>query len=676
MSNAQKFARQQSYLRMHRPSCHRANAYDVASALHKTLIGPVRACDPHVSLRPRPRRLNSTYAAPPNTTRARSGQEKHHARVRATELHAHRQREQAGSLSRLPAGDPVPSKHDHGPDLDAAAASPRLAYYEGLVGASSETEILNAKLQGGYQLKVSKLHRDTHGIDHVSDDGWTTHMSRLAETVRSLAAGVAEEELSARKGVPIKLDYQAFAVDPARSEATTPSPMPWMVPAIQRQELSAIQLLDEEISHFASFMSLGEDEVIARQRVTNHVRSVIRKVFLNRMTAYVFGSGQTRTALPMSDIDIGVYRTHGDFKPRDLEEDFEKLYNELRDRPEYVLVVHRGGAHPIITAQHKDSGIDVQIVASASKNNPQHKAMIDRLNTIPNLKDLYTLIRTAFGVRGFIDPYIGGISAYGTFMLLCAALTRRGTPDSVHASPATQLLHFLEFVADFDMTRYGLSLRDVTATRPFRKLGAQERGGLSTYELRARAIERNAHVRSAQYAIGQLNPKQPYLLCLQDRAKSMNDLGKRVHAIKHIQLTVRYLSLELRRLMKEYDEGKSRGDEGFSLLEPLMGRCHEVYAERRMRVQEYGQSLVARWAVEGKPKVLTREELTERNRRTRAEGKEKKRARREAEAEAEQRVRDEKRARQVAEAEQAFRDKKAQSRVGIDLGDSEKGASP
>ena len=51
--------------------------------------------------------------------------------------------------------------------------------------------------------------------------------------------------------------------------------------------------------------------------------------------------------------------------------------------------------------------------------------------------------------------------------------------------------------------------------------------------------------------------RKPYLLCLQDPADPMNDLGKRAYGIKHVQDMFRKFSQQLKDQMKEWDEDKS-----------------------------------------------------------------------------------------------------------------------
>ena len=89
--------------------------------------------------------------------------------------------------------------------------------------------------------------------------------------------------------------------------------------------------------------------------------------------------------------------------------------------------------------------------------------------------------------------------------------------------------------------------------------------------------------------IGRLREEQPYLMCLQDPSNPVNDLGARCHAFKHIQETIKVMHAELARSMEEYDstnpDSKLRnGEPRESLLTPLVGRCHELYAERRERM--------------------------------------------------------------------------------------------
>jgi non-canonical poly(A) RNA polymerase PAPD5/7 len=399
----------------------------------------------------------------------------------------------------------------------------------------------------------------------------------------------------------MSLDYTGLVIEPQTSNTDPPMPMPWAQGYEVRKKSTAAQILDLEIAAFADHMEPTPAERKARLHVRNSASKAMDALDGHQM--YAFGSTKTGLAMPFSDLDFGIFdKNH---RHHALEPAMKYLYSTMRDREDFICVVYRPALRSIITAQHKATGLDVQIVARESGN--QDKRVTAYLETVPYLHQLYSVVRTAFGVRGFVDPFIGGISSYGTFMMLAAALTRRGTPYNIHESPSSQLLHFLSFWANFDTTKHGIALSypastydagtDLVYDRPaklFRKFTLDDKHLYEEFEVGQAALvhaakRRMQNQRAGQYRIGLLRRKQPYLLCLQDPANPINDLGATCHAIKHILQTIKALHADLVRAMEAHDrtppENRSKGEMSFLL--PLVGRSHELYAERRQRLRDW-----------------------------------------------------------------------------------------
>jgi non-canonical poly(A) RNA polymerase PAPD5/7 len=451
------------------------------------------------------------------------------------------------------------------------------------------------------QEQIEQSPWDTHlGSWQPGDVLWKTRMAALSAYIREirpmLVKGMSEEEVEGSK-TPKTLDYKGTVIPPEDSNMDPPIPEPW----VQRDELgrrprhTAARLLELEIKAFSRWIAPTQAEQDARELVRSNMVLCIKSDPQNEHTSIIpFGSTQTGVAMPYSDIDIGLCN------PKDsrdtLEAQMIRLKRTLDKGTDYILVVHRPPPNAIVTAQHKSTGIDVQIIAKG-KPGRQDMVMKQYLSKIPNLHQLYAVVRTAFGIRGFVDPYIGGISAYGTFMMLVAALTRRGTPSHVHESTSAQLLHFLSFWASFDMEKYGMtlyssSIGDMKA-KPFRKINLDTSGQAERYQNVQAALRRSDWMRAGQYRIGVLRPRQPYLLCLQDPALATNDLGGNCHAIKHMQETIRAMHRDLVRSMAEHDQAVERtrsGADGVSLkdqpslLQLLVGRSHEMYGKRRENI--------------------------------------------------------------------------------------------
>jgi len=434
------------------------------------------------------------------------------------------------------------------------------------------------------------------GLSLHGEPLWKNRMIALSQHIRESRLAKKQEtpENEDDPKRPLTLDYQGIAIKPEKSNVYPRQRPPWAT-VFNRETANhtAAQVLDAEIVAFAEYMLPTEEEQIARDAVRKHFRAIMRDDPDHRAVYnYHFGSTKTGLTMPFSDIDLGVY--HSKIHRDNLEEYMERLYQKLLSEKDYMLVVHRPPPNAIITAQHRVTGIDVQVIAKGSPGK-QDRFTERFLKTIPNFRELYAVVRTALGTRGLVNPFIGGISAYGTSIMLVAALTHDTTPPNIHNSISAQLLHFLSFWANFDMTKNGISFPDSAKATTFAKTPAE----VSSADTERR-VERQEHARqrkefmlAGQYRIGRVRPNQPYLMCLQDPSTPINDLGARCHAIKHIQESIKVMQQELVHEMAEYDRaGPNRtklrdGSRRESFLIPLVGRSHEIYAERRKRMASH-----------------------------------------------------------------------------------------
>lgn len=393
------------------------------------------------------------------------------------------------------------------------------------------------------------------------------------------------------------LDYEGGAVFPAQLNSMWSHP-PWAVPFSSKT--SPHTVLDMEIARFVAWLEPTTDEKAARAIVGAQfkkfvLRALRAKNYEFRSTVLEpFGSECTGLALPGSDIDFHLFDSR--FVPRASHNTdrplkrMKAIFEELEQSPMYICVTLRNAKYPIINCQHKASGIDIQLVCSPSTK-PQEKLTARYLEEIPNLRALYMLFKTFFDMRGLVDVFNGGIGSYGLFIMLVAALKRQASssaPDTDNTL-VSQLLYIVESYACLDTTRYAVAVHPRT-----RFLKHTQPPGL-TKRYVAAATKRGDAIRSAQWAIGKTRRLQPYLLCLQDPANPLNDLGRKSNAIKHILTTLQYYHLRMKRDFHAYsndEDGKSpeRGtrarEDGLLVL--LLGPCHEVYEARRKRMEQYG----------------------------------------------------------------------------------------
>ncbi|GAB1725065.1 hypothetical protein NU195Hw_g6787t1 [Hortaea werneckii] len=425
-------------------------------------------------------------------------------------------------------------------------------------------------------------------------DSWKEEMQWIGESVDIISRNrIPLEDVD--KETLARIDYEPMVMKPTESMSEKWQPIPWSQGQTISQGSSAMERLDSEINAFAAYISPTAAESAARNAITSRVRSFIENALgINnrKIRTDVFGSEQTGLVLAHSDIDIRVSDskwTQKKYKPTfgtyySFGKIMKPLAETMRHSTEWICVSFRHSSYPIINAQHRESGIDLQIVC-APPTRPQQEWTAKYMNEIPNLKALYSVLRVMFGVRGLVDVFNGGIGSYGLFMMLVAALQRGERSTNPPVTIGEQLMHFLKFYAHFDMQKRGLTLSPVA--KPFLKHDVQ----IPTPYIAA-ANARGDPVRAGQWAIGRLRPLQPYLFSLQDPAKPTNDLGRKSNAMKHIQETIAELSVALQENIAAVEVARAHGSawEGESLLEPLVGRAHELFAGRRQRVEDWGKA--------------------------------------------------------------------------------------
>ena len=554
---------------MQRARCCAANAYDATAAFH-AVFG--RA--------PTPRHLKRLSSVRDELHPPRCGLRRSYS----TDTEDARQRDLRASTTDAP----TPSD----------STSRKLAFYEELM---ANEKINTRERQPEHDPKEEEEQVDgggpwdaRPGLSLSGEPLWKVKMMELSQHIRESRLAKPQETPEGENNHerPTTLDYKGIAIRPEISKVYPRTRPPWATVHDKKTTgYTAAQILDAEIKAFAKYMSPTKEEQDARDAVRNNLLLTIRCVDDSNTTRnYHFGSTRTGLTMPYSDVDIGVF--HVGNTRDNLEQYMERLYQSLVKGKDHMLVVHRPPPNAIITAQHKATGIDVQVIAKGAPGK-QTRFTTTHVKMIPNFRELYTVVRTAFGIRGLVDPFIGGISAYGTSMMLAAALTQQDAPADVRnpASISTQFLHFLSFWANFDTTKHGIAFENALVSKVFDKTApdiSPADKNLRINKINA-ALARERYKLAGQLRIGRVRPEQPYLLCLQDPADAINDLGARCHAIKHIQETIKSMHAELVRSMKEYDQADADsklrwGEPRESLLMPLVGRCHEIYAERRKRM--------------------------------------------------------------------------------------------
>ncbi|KAK0322216.1 hypothetical protein LTR82_006669 [Friedmanniomyces endolithicus] len=394
----------------------------------------------------------------------------------------------------------------------------------------------------------------------------------------------------------IILDYPPRYIAPMDSPLKTQIPQPWALGRQAVRNMSSTDILDEEIQRFVAWAALKPAETAARQAVARQTQDFIKTHMgksIPRLRTELFGSEATGLSLASSDLDIrlddpdvlGPWSRRSRLMARRM----RILVNRMGRSADYVDVSMRWSKFPIITAKHRATGIDIQIVSAPSTTN-QAAVVAEYLAELSHLRELFYVMRTTLGMRDLIDVFNGGVGSYGLFNMIVAALKRGERSSVLPPTAAGQLLYVLDFWVNFPFETHGLSIEPTPKLFKKHPLASIAPGVRQGY-IHA-AARRGDDARAGQWAIGVVRPLQPYLLCLQDPADPTNDLGRKSNAIKNLQASCRFVLFGMRKMLGLAEAGERMRWLSDAVLDVAVGRCHEVLLERRTRVEQWGRERV------------------------------------------------------------------------------------
>lgn len=195
------------------------------------------------------------------------------------------------------------------------------------------------------------------------------------------------------------------------------------------------------------------------------------KQFLPKYNIEVFGSERTGIAMPLSDIDFRLVLKSQPSEPAqvpkfppDTKERkkgtrlLSKLYWRVFNKNgAYLLAAIRHARYPLVAAQDRKSGLDVQVVLS-NDTSISRVTMQEYMEKIPYLRELYWVVKTMFDTRGLSDVFRGGFGSYSLFMMVVASIKHSPHPRN---DAAGALINFLEFWAKLDTITRGVSVEPV-----------------------------------------------------------------------------------------------------------------------------------------------------------------------------------------------------------------------
>lgn len=354
--------------------------------------------------------------------------------------------------------------------------------------------------------------------------------------------------------------------------------------------------LTAEIKAYEAYMRLSPQEEAASQLVISDVKSVAQnEPDIKPLT--LIGSRSTGLATPISDFDFtftyqrslpggwiipssetDVPQTQSSYSEKKL-----KAMKALRKVEKHFRSSHkfsntdflRHARVPIIRSKHVATGLDVQIQTLAPYQAAQEHT-VAYLSEFPSLRPLYIILRYCLEVRGLTTVFEGGLGSYSILMMIVTAL-KHSSGKFASDDLGGQLLHVLDFYGKADLYKVGFS---ADPPRVFEK----QKEGLPLEERIARTADSQL---SGIDHMQKFCPRKPYLLCLQDPADDLNDLGKNAYAIKHIQATFNKARESMRALSERQNDGSDDEAKGrlWSCLDSVARADYRPFEVRRSRVE-------------------------------------------------------------------------------------------
>ena len=342
---------------------------------------------------------------------------------------------------------------------------------------------------------------------------------------------------------------------------------------------SGLERLGEEIEAFTTYMRSIPVEDEAAQKLQEHLSDILAAAGLPR--PLLFGSRKTGMALrhsnlnmmiPLEDPDSEASDSDTGRGPSDTRPKISELQSIYLNNAFYILENNPQFSHcrllrariPRLRATHLPTGLTVSIQAGVKLPTTDDYVM-NYVAEYPTLPQLYTVLRMVLETRAIFGQANDTTTSYGLIMLIVGALKLgEGTFDR-HAELGKQLIHVLRIYGYANFRRYGVSIEPPGL---FRK--KQPRS--------VNSITAPAHIRG-QISIGKRSAAlQPSIVCLQDPANYMHDLGESFFRTLEVQGLFRDLvrRLEAGILAWEMKNGRTSAESVSGDFETLGHRVNKT----------------------------------------------------------------------------------------------------
>lgn len=348
--------------------------------------------------------------------------------------------------------------------------------------------------------------------------------------------------------------------------------------------------LENEIKSYEKFMKLGPIEHEAARLFAAEIKSIVRQVHPD-CPLLPIGSWSTGLADRLSDFDFTLSLPNFEKSPLErgpsstrpkakkiglkaLEDTRWSLVKSFQFLQPVAFIHARV---PIVKAVHRKTDFRVEIQALGSHEATQELSMA-YLAEFPTLRPLYIIFRSALHIRHLNIVHEGGLGSYSILMMIVNAL-KHASGRFARDDVANHFLHVLDFYSTADLYKYGYS---PDPPRLFPKQAKK----MSAHEKIARL--QDPTLRGID-VLKKWDPKKPYLLCLQDPANPINDLGSKAYGIKHVQKIFSTIREGLRINMAAW-EGDGDFEEDWQsrgLLAKFLGADYSTLENKRRHIESW-----------------------------------------------------------------------------------------
>ncbi|KAM5445726.1 putative polynucleotide adenylyltransferase [Microsporum audouinii] len=299
----------------------------------------------------------------------------------------------------------------------------------------------------------------------------------------------------------------------------------WLQYMNEEESKDGYSRLNDEIWAFEGYMSEIRQEKETARRVISEVEDIIKPIGdSTHQRPMLVGSRYTGMNMRNSNVDLMIpiedpgglpssARGPSATRPKITAIQTSLLSQAarlLRATGTFSGVTVPRGHVPFVSAVHSATDRRVRIYCGVKPNSGM-EYILNYKTEFPALRPLYIAIRMILETRGMLGTNNHTVDPYGLIMMIVAAL-KLGEGKFHRHDLGRQFLHVLRFYENIDLLRYGIS---VDPPELFKK----------RTHARSLDTEQLPHVRGQKSISKRSVTRGNEMLCLQDPADFMNDLG-------------------------------------------------------------------------------------------------------------------------------------------------------